>query len=1454
MNVKAVFGFILGSVLASGVMAADCVWVANGGGAWSDTANWRNGTLPQAGDTVFFTNVTPGVVSLPTQSVTSVGHLTFHPAFAGTWTLTGGALKLKPSTVTPSIVISESTVVFRSPVLAEYGLIKRPASINRSNNGTLAFYNTVSSTGRIDTQSGTIIVQPQPEALVAEQPVWSNSYVTAGSIMQCGSFQFDGVPGRAASSSTWNLTLDATLVTKVSTQTTTVTVGQLVSGTGIPAGTFVRKILSDDAFELSAAATATGSGVTLSFAAYWPRTVIQLPYFKLHFADNREGFGQTFALSSTNVTVIVDQLVNGNVLLNSGTGTLIVSNSTATVSAFTPQSGSFVAIGAAAAGGATSTFKRGEIAGSTSCYQFETTVNDISLTVSSNAIFDVDSFSGTRTATISGGGKTIVRNQALVDNKLVLKEGTIELVGTEPGSAAVPASDPTTNAYFHLDASVASSFTLDGGTNVVEWRDLNYATSGLKAVAQREVAAVGGLDTYPLYSALGFNNKPVVDFGAVGSGRLLLWNHTNTQIRSVIIVYPYLARTLSAFLLGDASANAYPGGGSVPLSFHRGNNGRAFYQTGSSFYSQPIYVNGLRISDQAQFILPTTPTVFSAVTPGAAGTASAFAVDRWNVTAKPGRSGGMKFCEVLIYTNTLSATERADIEAWLMKKWFNQPAPGYRLDPNSRVGMTELAVQASGEFGVSVYGEGDVTIDRVSGKGTLVKRGPGSLKVGSLASLQNQTVKIEGGSFSTGGGTRPIPSAARLPSGIAFRVDASDLATLTLEDSAVVAIRDADGRANQAVATNASIRPTWVANALNGKGVIDFGAYGSGKFLVWSNQLSTIRTVFWVIDSAQGGGFLLGATNAASCDFHRGVDFTTRLGKIWSSAYGSPRVYQGSTRVNGMAVNGAAIPLGGTFELISLVTTDITTAGLFAADRAFLDRTGGQRLAEVIVYTRALTDAEVLDVEAYLSDKWFNQKPGAYAGGVTEPVNSAQMSGLSTIASSDTVVGEISGSWTKTNAGVVRAGRLTGSVSVQAGGIQIEGAHPADVPVTAGRVYHMDPSRAETMLLAANTVTTLYSIASDHVNTARPYVGTGFSGPLLLTNQLNGLPVLDCGVLGSKRHLITEVQERTVRDIYMIFGSQNGGGFLLGNRGLTNLVDGTNSERFFHRNTGTAWGGTFPQSMTNCAVAIFNAYAEQNRIADTGYFRTNNVVMAPRSAGFSGGYQLIDIQASGVLWFAGFGYDRQFDSATGQLTYFFNDGSRMGGQRYGEVIMYDRNLTAEERTAVYNYLNWKWFNAAVPGYKGSSVLDSVSVAANAWIDLAGESLTAKSVAGAGEIRNGTVRVGESLGPSGALTVSNLTVQAQTIYHAQPGASIQVQDTLSIEGPLTVQFTLANGMLPPAEGITLFSFATLAHAAQVNLAQWTLSGEVSAAFYPRLEVQSNAIRLIFKSKGTLLMVR
>ncbi len=116
-----------------------------------------------------------------------------------------------------------------------------------------------------------------------------------------------------------------------------------------------------------------------------------------------------------------------------------------------------------------------------------------------------------------------------------------------------------------------------------------------------------------------------------------------------------------------------------------------------------------------------------------------------------------------------------------------------------------------------------------------------------------------------------------------------------------------------------------------------------------------------------------------------------------------------------------------------------------------------------------------------------------------------------------------------------------------------------------------------------------------------------------------------------------------------------------------------------------------------------------------------------------------------------------------------------------------------------------------------------------------------------------MRLAQTLAPTGTLTVSNLTVQAQTVYHAQAGASVQVQDTLSIEGPLTIQFALADGQ-PPVGGITLFSFAILADAAQINLGQWVLSGEISTAFYAKLELQENAIALVFKSKGTLLMVR
>jgi hypothetical protein len=69
---------------------------------------------------------------------------------------------------------------------------------------------------------------------------------------------------------------DITLTCNTTNTSTTVTtaftgaiwVGQPVSGSGIPASTTVASITNDTTFELSQAATATASGVTLAFTPF----------------------------------------------------------------------------------------------------------------------------------------------------------------------------------------------------------------------------------------------------------------------------------------------------------------------------------------------------------------------------------------------------------------------------------------------------------------------------------------------------------------------------------------------------------------------------------------------------------------------------------------------------------------------------------------------------------------------------------------------------------------------------------------------------------------------------------------------------------------------------------------------------------------------------------------------------------------------------------------------------------------------------------------------------------------------------------------------------------------------------------------------------------------------------------------------------------------------------------
>ncbi|HRR32651.1 MAG TPA: hypothetical protein P5026_00985 [Kiritimatiellia bacterium] len=217
-----------------------------------------------------------------------------------------------------------------------------------------------------------------------------------------------------------------------------------------------------------------------------------------------------------------------------------------------------------------------------------------------------------------------------------------------------------------------------------------------------------------------------------------------------------------------------------------------------------------------------------------------------------------------------------------------------------------------------------------------------------------------------------------------FHVDASEAASITADGAgAVTEWRDLRG-AGYPFATPPGTAPVWTADALNGLPVVDFGIMpfytGQVRGLHWSREFTnSVKSVFWVLGSQFGGGFLLGATD--TYHLHRGnLGTPYPLGYMFPEApiftgYLPNALWRGETQIDRQARNGRTTGLSGAFHLVSLLAandaTNGLTAGRFANDRTFNGQSGGQSLAEVAVFEELLTPAERDAVESFLADKWF---------------------------------------------------------------------------------------------------------------------------------------------------------------------------------------------------------------------------------------------------------------------------------------------------------------------------------------------------------------------------------------------------------------------------------------------------------------------------------------------------
>jgi len=1017
---------------------------------------------------------------------------------------------------------------------------------------------------------------------------------------------------------------------------------------------------------------------------------------------------------------------------------------------------------------------------------------------------------GSGTLTKSGNSTLVLSDAQDFMGTLALSSGGLSLT-----AAAVP-SAPATNAYFHVDASVTNSFVLDGTGRILTWQD--WRGNGLLATVQ------SGFSTPALLPAA-LNGKPVVDFGALGSLQALGWNHTNTTIKAAFVVFQSLATT--AQVLGGVTNQAQ--------DFYRGASGQLYNNDGSTASRAVVYganfVNGWRIEPMVA-TLPTSFCVISVI-PTTDARASAFAMDRYYTA----RSGGQRLAEVVIYNRALTDQERRDTEAYLMYKWLGRVAPGYGAADTPQIAALSYA---GSSLNVQVNGNGAAALGQLTGGGSVTKTGSGTLALGSGMSGFAGALQVAQGTVSA-----TMPDALAPASYPIFRVDASQTNTFTFVQvngtNFITRWNSLAAVSNAAVERVGYNRPYLLTNDVAGTlPAVGFGPFGTnGACLKWETSVSTVRSIFLVLGSQEGGGFLLGAVGAAN--FHRGNNGSTFMPITKDNVmFGwdvSANVYNGATYLDGVRLaDPRSKSLSGAYQLIEVQTTDITTADLFAMDRSYTDRAGGQRLAEVIVYDRALTERERLQTEGYLSQKWFGKQSVVAGLGTVTVSNGVGF----TAAVVPMVVNRLVGQGTVIKNGnntltLTDTTSFTGTVDVTAGTLNLAlPAAPLAPPTNT--LFWVDASKAGSIDTDASGNVLAWRDA-----TGNGLYATSFAGryPTLRGNDFAGRPVVDMGPYGlsTSGGMLWNQRISGMKTIVWLMGSQASGGYLLGT---------TNDPAKFHR-------GPPPEG----GQIVVSTFSSRNYMLSSGWSAglptaayTNGVLVNTEATGLSGGYQVLFMTWSGGTYADGFAFDR--------VTF----ADRYGGQRMAEFIAYDRVLTDAERLATDAYLNQKWFGQTAAGFSQAVTQLGVLLRQGSTLSMGGTEQSVTSLTGVGAVSNGTLVVKSALSPgfaagdcatlavSGGLRLaSGMTFEADCTRTNRD--FVTVSGLLNVAGGGTVAARLPE---PPGTGwagrVAVMTFGSITGAA--NLSSWTVTG-LPSMYTGGLVVQGQTVYLEIRPKGTLVIV-
>ena len=911
------------------------------------------------------------------------------------------------------------------------------------------------------------------------------------------------------------------------------------------------------------------------------------------------------------------------------------------------------------------------------------------------------------------------------------------------GKFPLPASD---RPKFWFDCTQRSGWTFDADGNVTKIPSLvgdrSLTTGGLVSWTGWSNGSKPPLAPKLVVADSSLGGLPALDFGKLGSMQALVFDAVGASavneyanIGTVIAVWG--SQNGGGWLLGGGPGTA-TGNNSYSMAWWRGGSwSKATGTYVATFdYDSPVLgydyaaaagKNGVVRHDG----MPTIPTkvgfnhgweVVTLSPTEASLVATGLGVGD-SRSGQPWYSGGMKVAELMIFERLLTPVEMSKIETWLRQKWFGQSVEGVdgcarvsRISPrNSEEEATVTAVVPADEVLSIGFLEG------MRGRNSaLVKAGAGAMEIKEATGFAALT-KIEGGSLKFSG-KRPIPALSDLTD-LYLHFDATDLASVISEtrdgteyvsywkDLLGGKIWNKQAFFRQTIEAN---QPRILRNAVGtGLHMIDFGTLSAPRWMrvakgdvnadgsIASSADSSIGGVSTIIAvmGVQAGGGRITILDLPACErYKNGFDaskysaqFPILNSKIIDASRGISAT-NGTVWVNGLKIGheeGYGTP---GYVVVALRvpgdTAQYLAAGLNSSQG--VDFGGGFRLGEMFIYNRILGDREVEDVSAYLMNRWFGREAPGYAKVAdraaladVQDVSASEGTSLDVEAGVVAHIGAVSasGNIAKTGAGTLDVEKLTAAKTLTIDGGKVRTIDEAAVPavaLAASPCLHLDAADASTFELVSGDgidyVKRWYS--KDRLNAAYLTYGNYLYRPWLNADKaVRDVPMVDFGDYGNGAYLVLEKALYSMRDVFVIIDGEKGGGYLFSGRGSCNNLSGDECPNYKHSMPGEPMD-YFPDIWTSPRALIA---PNMSAITAYGEILTNGVAVTA-SCKFPKSAALLEFRPQAATGAYLIGCEKPW-------------GSR-GGFRLGEVIVYDRKLSARERVATRNYLMAKWFGRA----------------------------------------------------------------------------------------------------------------------------------------------------------------